>query len=73
MEVDPSKLEVAPDPSQVGTLKYPLLTHERVDTRPTRNIKMKQYLCVKHALPKTRLTNTILYENVSHGRHLEMK
>ena len=49
------------------------LTHEKVDTRSTKNIKMKQHLCVKHALPKTRLTNAILYENVSHDRHLEMK
>lgn len=49
------------------------LTHEQVDVRPTKNIKMKQHLCVKHALPKTRLTNAILYENVSQGRHLEMK
>ncbi|KAK7113432.1 uncharacterized protein [Littorina saxatilis] len=49
------------------------LDHEKVDIRPTKNIKMKQHLCVKHALPKTRLTNAILYENVSQGRHLEMK
>ncbi|KAL8579367.1 hypothetical protein ACOMHN_026732 [Nucella lapillus] len=49
------------------------LTHEKVDIRPTKNIKMKQHLCVKHALPKTRLTNAILYENVSQGRHLDMK
>ena len=73
MEVDPSKLEVAQNPSKVGTLKYPLLTHEKVDIRPTKNIKMKQYLCVKNSLPNTRLTNAILYENVSQERHLEMQ
>jgi hypothetical protein len=49
------------------------LDHEKIDLGQTKNIKMKQYLCVKHALPKTRLTNAILYENVSHDRHLEMK
>ena len=30
MEVDPSKLTPAADPSLVGTLRYPLLTHEKV-------------------------------------------
>lgn len=39
------------------------LTHEKVNTQSTRNIKMRQHLCVVHALPRTRLTNAILYEN----------
>ncbi|PVD38096.1 hypothetical protein C0Q70_00707 [Pomacea canaliculata] len=34
---------------------------------------MRQHLCVVHALPRTRLTNAILYENSSQERHLEMK
>lgn len=49
------------------------LTHEKVNTQSTRNIKMRQHLCVVHALPRTRLTNAILYENSSQERHLEMK
>ncbi|KAK0048621.1 hypothetical protein Bpfe_021901 [Biomphalaria pfeifferi] len=44
-----------------------------IDTSSTNNINMKQYVSVKQSLPKTRLTSTILYENTSHDRHLELK
>ena len=49
-----------------------MLTENAVSTHSTKNIKMKQYLSVKHALPKTRLYHTILHENVSQDRHLDM-
>ncbi|XP_041363906.1 uncharacterized protein LOC121379382 [Gigantopelta aegis] len=49
-----------------------MLTDNAVSTHSTKNIKMKQYLSVKHALPKTRLYHTILHENVSQDRHLDM-
>ncbi|CAL1530790.1 unnamed protein product [Lymnaea stagnalis] len=56
-----------------GTSVSPLPALDSIDTGSSRNINMKQFLCVKHALPKTRVTNTILYENSSQSRHLEMK
>lgn len=37
----------------------------------TKNIKLKQHLCVRHAMPKTNLYGTILHENTSQDRHLE--
>lgn len=46
-----------------------LLTYE--PGADTKNIKLKQHLCVRHAMPKTNLYGTILHENVSQDRHLE--
>jgi hypothetical protein len=68
-----SAVNLDPDLDGPGPHENLKLDHEKIDLGQTKNIKMKQYLCVKHALPKTRLTNAILYENVSHDRHLEMK
>ncbi|KAK3612414.1 hypothetical protein CHS0354_032014 [Potamilus streckersoni] len=39
----------------------------------TRNIGIKHYLCLRDILPKTRLSQAILYENVSQRRQLGMK
>lgn len=39
----------------------------------TRNIEIKHFLCLRQTLPKTRLSQTILYENVSYDRQLRMK
>lgn len=39
----------------------------------TRNIRIKHFLCLRHTLPKTRLSQSILYENVSCRRQLSMK
>lgn len=39
----------------------------------TRNIGIKHFLCLRHILPKTRLSQAILYENVSYRRQLGMK
>ncbi|XP_060083655.1 uncharacterized protein LOC132562896 [Ylistrum balloti] len=37
----------------------------------TKNIKIKQYLCVRDSLPKTALSHVILNENMSQDRQLE--
>ncbi|XP_059165402.1 uncharacterized protein LOC131947982 [Physella acuta] len=63
----------AQDLRKSGTVSVPEAWDDEVDTSTTRNIDMKQHLSVKHALPKTRLTNTILYENSSHDRHLALQ
>ncbi|KAL4239929.1 hypothetical protein ACF0H5_000726 [Mactra antiquata] len=39
----------------------------------TRNIGIKHFLCLRKSLPKTRLSQAILYENVSYRRQLAMK
>ena len=39
----------------------------------TRNIGIKHNLCLRRSLPKTRLSQAILYENVSYERQLAMK
>ncbi|XP_052784974.1 uncharacterized protein LOC128220567 [Mya arenaria] len=39
----------------------------------TRNIGIKHFLCLRRTLPKTRLSQAILYENVSYRRQLDMK
>lgn len=39
----------------------------------TRNIGIKHFLCLRRTLPKTRLSQAILYENVSYRRQLAMK
>lgn len=39
----------------------------------TRNIGIKHNLCLRQSLPKTRLSQAILYENVSYARQLRMK
>ena len=39
----------------------------------TRNIGIKHFLCLRRTLPKTRLSQAILYENVSYRRQLGMK
>lgn len=39
----------------------------------TRNIGIKHNLCLRRSLPKTRLRQAILYENVSYARQLRMK
>ena len=39
----------------------------------TRNISIKHSLCLRRTLPKTRLSQAILYENVSYTRQLSMK
>lgn len=39
----------------------------------TRNIGIKHNLCLRRSLPKTRLRQAILYENVSYERQLSMK
>ncbi|XP_045215021.1 uncharacterized protein LOC123565076 [Mercenaria mercenaria] len=39
----------------------------------TRNIGIKHFLCLRRTLPKTRLSQAILYENVSYRRQLSMK
>lgn len=39
----------------------------------TRNIGIKHNLCLRRSLPKTRLSQAILYENVSYARQLSMK
>ncbi|KAH9504424.1 hypothetical protein Btru_063568 [Bulinus truncatus] len=56
--------------SEKGT-EFPSL--DSFDTGSTKNINMKQFISVKKSLPKTRLNNTILYENTSYVRHLEMQ
>lgn len=42
------------------------------DKKEVRTIRASEYLSVKHALPKTNVTNVILYENTSQDRHLDM-
>lgn len=70
MEVE--RLRTLPNESSKSDDARPIPTEAELSGQKTKNIKMKQYLCVKHALPKTRLTHTILHENVSQDRHLEM-
>lgn len=38
-----------------------------------RSLKEQEYLGIKHALPKTRISHAILHENTSADRHLNMK
>ena len=38
-----------------------------------RSLKEQEYLSIKHALPKTRISHAILHENTSQDRHLNMK
>ncbi|KAK6170281.1 hypothetical protein SNE40_018708 [Patella caerulea] len=45
-------------------------TLDKISTGSTSNINIKQYLSVRHNLPKTQLKNTILYNNVNEKKHL---
>ena len=38
-----------------------------------RSLKEQEFLSIKHALPKTRLSHTILHENTSQDRHFAMQ
>ncbi|KAH3872182.1 uncharacterized protein LOC127868699 [Dreissena polymorpha] len=62
MEITPIKsFEITPE------------TLEFTTGADTRNIGIKHFLCLRQTLPKTRLSQAILYENVSYSRQLAMK
>ncbi|XP_050394537.1 uncharacterized protein LOC126812280 [Patella vulgata] len=46
---------------------------DKSSTGSTNNINVKQYLCVRHSLPKTQLKNAILYDNVNENKHLRKR
>ena len=60
------------DPNPISNEEAALLEKVLGLAQQKRTIQAADYVSVKHTLPKTRLHRTILLENKSHTRHLDM-
>lgn len=66
-------MEVHTDITPIKSFEITPETLEFTTGADTRNIGIKHFLCLRRTLPKTRLSQAILYENVSYRRQLAMK